>query len=134
MTSIQDFRAWKKAFAREHTYEVSSVGLFIGGAATYCGLLTTAYPDWPITPKFIDEALGDWSIWVFIAGLLVFMASAYFLWKIIERMNKFKRLFNTESRKVFKENMESLDALSYYHLPERYRKRFLRQKEKFGFK
>lgn len=134
MSFLEDLTAKRKALAKERTYEISAVGLVIGIILAFYGILATALPDHEITPAGMEDKLGNWSVYLFIFGFLLAALSGYFLYQVLGRMRKFEAHFETVSKKKFRDNLETLDSLTYYHLPSRYRRRLMKQKEKFGIK
>ena len=134
MSTLEDLKARRKRLAKEHMYEMGFIGLVVGAIMTFYGVLATAYPDHRLTPAGLEDRLGNWSIYLFIVGALLAGLSGYFFYQTVERMRRFESLFETASKKRFRDNLEDLDSLSYYHLPSRYRHRLMKQKERFGLK
>jgi len=110
------------------------IGMMVGCVLAFYGLLTYAFPDHDLTPGFLSDTLGAWSIWLLVFGALLAIFSIYFLSQVMEKMNRFMELIDTTSKRKFNENLEKLDSLAYYYLPERFSRRLQKQKDRFGIK
>ena len=131
---MENLKVWHKAFAKEYTYQSCVVGVLAGCVIAFYGLLSYAFPDHELTPQVLSDSLGAWSIWLLVIGALMAIMCGYFLSQVMERMDRFMELMDTNSKKKFRENLEKLDSLAYYHLPERFSRRLQKQKERFSIK
>lgn len=134
MAALENLKAWHKAFAKEYTYQTCVIGVLAGCVIAFYGLLAYAFPDHELTPGVLSDSLGDWSIWLLIIGALLAIVCGYFLSQVMEQMNRFMELMDTNSKRKFNENLEKLDSLAYYHLPASFGRRLQKQKERFGIK
>jgi len=134
MGAFDNFKSWHRAFAKEYTYQTCGLGMLVGSVIAFYGLLTYAFPDHGLTPDLLRDWLGDWSVWLLVGGGLLAIISGYFLYTVMDRMNRFNELLKTNSKKKFRENLEKLDSLTYYYLPKRFARRLQKHKDKFGIK
>ncbi len=134
MEAWDKIQAWHRAFAKEYSYPTTVIGALIGSVVAFYGMLATALPDKEFTPEILRDTIGNWTVYLFIIGLVVALFSAYFLNQVLDRMNRFMELMDTTSKKKFRENLEKLDSLSYYYLPERFSRRLQKKKDEFGIK
>ena len=73
---------WRKGFdniLREHMLAVSTVFTIISGFMLYVGMMGEWYSSSSLAPKLILDTLGDYDIFVFIFGLIIFGFSTYYL-------------------------------------------------------
>ena len=74
---------WRKnldKFLQEHMLAVSLVFAIISGFMTYVGMMGEFYSTSSLSPDMILDVIGDYDIFVFIFGLIIFGFSAYYLW------------------------------------------------------
>ena len=84
---------WRKdldKFLQEHMLAVSSVFAIISGFMIYVGMMGYFYSTSSLSPGLILDAIGDYDIFVFIFGLIIFGFSAYYLWLTKHYMDRFE--------------------------------------------
>ena len=56
-----------------------------------------------LAPTLILDSIGDYDIFVFIFGLIIFGFSAYYLWLTRHYMDRFEEIISTSSKESSKE-------------------------------
>ena len=128
---------WRKnldKFLQEHMLAVSLVFAIISGFMTYVGMMGEFYSTSSLSPDLILEAIGDYDVFVFIFGLIIFGFSAYYLWLTKHYMDRFEEIISTSSKKEFQKNWTEIEQIARYQLPKEYRKRVAAARKKFGLK
>ena len=128
---------WRKGFdniLREHMLAVSTVFTIISGFMLYVGMMGEWYSSSSLAPKLILDTLGDYDIFVFIFGLIIFGFSTYYLWLTKHYMDRFEEIISTSSKREFQRNWTEIEQIARYQLPKEYRKRVAEARKKFGLK
>ena len=128
---------WRKGldkFLQEHMLAVSSVFAIISGFMIYVGMMGEFYSSSSLSPDSILDAIGDYDIFVFIFGLIIFGFSAYYLWLTKHYMGRFEEIISTSSKREFQKNWTEIEQIARYQLPKDYRKRVADARKKFGLK
>ena len=128
---------WRKElnkFLQEHMLAVSSVFAIISGFMIYVGMMGYFYSTSSLSPGLILDAIGDYDIFVFIFGLIIFGFSAYYLWLTKHYMDRFEEIISTSSKREFQRNWTEVEQIARYQLPKEYRKRVAEARKKFGLK
>ena len=128
---------WRKNldnFLQEHMLAVSLVFAIISGFMTYVGMMGEFYSTSSLSPDMILDVIGDYDIFVFIFGLIIFGFSAYYLWLTKHYMDRFEEIISTSSKKEFQKNWTEIEQIARYQLPKEYRKRVAAARKKFGLK
>ena len=128
---------WRKEldkFLQEHMLAVSSVFAIISGFMIYVGMMGYFYSTSSLSPGLILDAIGDYDIFVFIFGLIIFVFSAYYLWLTKHYMDRFEEIISTSSKREFQRNWTEVEQIARYQLPKEYRKRVAEARKKFGLK
>ena len=128
---------WRKNldnFLQEHMLAVSLVFAIISGFMTYVGMMGEFYSTSSLSPDMILDVIGDYDIFVFIFGLIIFGFSAYYLWLTKHYMDRFEEIISTSSKKEFQRNWTEIEQIARYQLPKEYRKRVAEARKKFGLK
>ena len=128
---------WRKnldKFLQEHMLAVSLVFAIISGFMTYVGMMGEFYSTSSLSPDMILDVIGDYDIFVFIFGLIIFGFSAYYLWLTKYYMDRFEEIISTSSKKEFQKNWTEIEQIARYQLPKEYRKRVAEARKKFGLK
>jgi len=86
-----------------------------------------------IAAKLLDS-IGDYDIFVFIFGLIIFGFSAYYLWLTRHYMDRFEEIISTSSKREFQKNWTEIEQIARYQLPKEYRKRVAEARKKFGLR
>ena len=113
---------------------VSSVFAIISGFMIYVGMMGEFYSTSSLSPDLILEAIGDYDVFVFIFGLIIFGFSAYYLWLTKHYMDRFEEIISTSSKREFQKNWTEIEQIARYQLPKEYRKRVADARKKFGLK
>jgi hypothetical protein len=124
MASLRDFR-----------YELSTLIFGLGIlsmvlAITYW-LIPSQTPDWL---RGINNAIGNWMIWVAFLGFLALLGGGYYFIDTIRKEREFDRLVTTTSKEIFVKNQKRIEELAYYHLPSSYEKRYQAKRKEFRIK
>ena len=128
---------WRKDlnnFLQEHMLAVSSVFAILSGFMIYVGMMGEWYPSSSLAPNMILDAIGDYDIFVFLFGLIIFGFSAYYLWLTRHYMDRFEEIISTSSKREFQKNWTEIEQIARYQLPKEYRKRVADARNKFGLK
>ena len=128
---------WRKdldKFLQEHMLAVSSVFAIISGFMIYVGMMGEFYSTSSLSPDLILEAIGDYDVFVFIFGLIIFGFSAYYLWLTKHYMDRFEEIISTSSKREFQKNWTEIEQIARYQLPKEYRARVTEVRKKFGLK
>ena len=128
---------WRKdldKFLQEHMLAVSLVFAIISGFMIYVGMMGEFYPTSSLSPDMILDVIGDYDIFVFIFGLIIFGFSAYYLWLTKHYMDRFEEIISTSSKKEFQKNWTEIEQIARYQLPKEYRKRVAEARKKFGLR
>ena len=128
---------WRKdldKFLQEHMLAVSSVFTIISGFMIYVGMMGEWYSSSSLAPTLILDSIGDYDIFVFIFGLIIFGFSAYYLWLTRHYMDRFEEIISTSSKKEFQKNWTEIEQIARYQLPKEYRKRVAEARKKFGLR
>src|SRR5512136_699476 len=88
-------------------------------------------PDWL---RNINNAIGNWMIWVAFLGFLALLGGGYYFIDTIRKEREFDRLVTTGSKEIFVKNQGRIEELVYYHLPSSYEKRYNQKKREFRIK
>ncbi len=120
---------------RDLRYELSTLIFGLGIlsmilAFTYWAIPALT-PDWL---KGINDAIGNWMIWVAFLGFLALLAGGYYFIDTIRKEREFDRLVSTSSKEIFVKNQKRIEELAYYHLPHSYEKRYLEKRKEFRIK
>ena len=120
---------------RDLRYELSTLFFGLGilsmvFAITYW-LLPGATPQWLLN---IDNAIGNWMIWVAFLGFLALLGGGYYFIDTIRKEREFDRLVSTTSKEVFVKNQKRIEELAYYHLPSAYERRYQQKRKEFRIK
>ena len=62
------------------------------------------YSSSSLAPTLILDSIGDYDIFVFIFGLIIFGFSAYYPWLTRHYMDRFEEIISTSSKKEFQKN------------------------------
>ena len=128
---------WRKdldKFLQEHMLAVSSVFTIISGFMLYVGMMGERYSSSSLAPTLILDSIGDYVIFVFIFGLIIFGFSAYYLWLTRHYMDRFEEIISTSSKREFQKNWTEIEQIARYQLPKEYRKRVAEARKKFGLR
>ena len=128
---------WRKnldKFLQEHMLAVSLVFAIISGFMTYVGMMGEFYSTSSLSPDMILDVIGDYDIFVFIFGLIIFGFSTYYLWLTKHYMDRFEEIISTSSKREFQKNWTEIEQIARYQLPKEYRKRVAEARKKFGLK
>jgi len=128
---------WRKDlnnFLQEHMLAVSSVFAILSGFMIYVGMMGEWYSSSSLAPNMILDAIGDYDIFVFLFGLIIFGFSAYYLWLTRHYMDRFEEIISTSSKREFQKNWTEIEQIARYQLPKEYRKRVADARNKFGLK
>ncbi len=120
---------------RDLRYELSTLVFGLGilsmiFAITYW-LLPGVTPDWLMN---INNAIGNWMIWVAFLGFLALLGGGYYFVDTIRKEREFNRLVNTTSKEIFVKNQKRIEELAYYHLPSAYERRYQQKRKEFRIK
>lgn len=124
MVTLRDFR-----------YELST--LIFGLGILSMILSITAWvvpnqtPDWL---RSVNNAIGEWMIWVAFLGFLALLGGGYYFIDTIRKEREFDRLVTTTSKELFVKNQKRIEELAYYHLPSSYEKRYQAKRKEFRIK
>ena len=121
-------------FLQEHMLAVNSVFAIISGFMIYVGMMGEFYSTSSLSPDLILDAIGDYDVFVFIFGLIIFVFSAYYLWLTKHYMDRFEEIISTSSKREFQKNWTEIEQIARYQLPKEYRKRVADARKKFGLK
>ena len=121
-------------FLQEHMLAVSSVFAIISGFMIYVGMMGEWYSSSSLAPNMILDAIGDYDIFVFLFGLIIFGFSAYYLWLTRHYMDRFEEIISTSSKREFQKNWTEIEQIARYQLPKEYKKRVAEVRTKFGLK
>ena len=124
MASLRDFR-----------YELSTLVFGLGILSmvlsiTYW-LIPNQTPDWL---RAVNNAIGNWMIWVAFLGFLALLAGGYYFIDTIRKEREFDRLVTTTAKEIFVKNQKRIEELAYYHLPSSYEKRYQAKRKEFRIK
>ena len=111
---------WRKnldKFLQEHMLAVSLVFAIISGFMTYVGMMGEFYSTSSLSPDMILDIIGDYDIFVFIFGLIIFGFSAYYLWLTKHYMDRFEEIISTSSKREFQKNWTEIEQIARYQLP-----------------
>ena len=128
---------WRKGFDnffQEHILAVSTVFAIISGFMLYVGMMGEWYSSSSLAPKLILDTLGDYDIFVFLFGLIIFGFSTYYLWSTKHYMDRFEEIISTSSKREFQRNWTEIEQIARYQLPKEYKKRVAEARKKFGLK
>jgi len=128
---------WRKdldKFLQEHMLAVSSVFAIVSGFMIYVGIMGEWYSSSSLAPDLILDSIGDYDIFVFIFGLIIFGFSAYYLWLTKYYMDRFEEIISTSSKREFQKNWTEIEQIARYQLPKEYKKRVGEVRRKFGLK
>ena len=131
---VSEWRKGLDKFLQEHMLAVSLVFAIISGFMTYVGMMGEFYSTSSLSPDMILDVIGDYDIFVFIFGLIIFGFSAYYLWLTKHYMDRFEEIISTSSKKEFQKNWTEIEQIARYQLPKEYRKRVAEARKKFGLK
>ena len=120
---------------RNLRYELSTLVFGLGilsmvFAVTYW-LLPGSTPEWLMN---INNAIGNWMIWVAFLGFLALLAGGYYFVDTIRKEREFDRLVNTTSKEIFVKNQKRIEELAYYHLPSAYERRYQQKRKDIRIK
>ena len=120
---------------RDLRYELSTLTFGLGIlsmilAITYW-LIPNQTPDWL---KAVNNAIGNWMIWVAFLGFLALIGGGYYFIDTIRKEREFDRLVTTTSKELFVKNQKRIEELAYYHLPSSYEKRYQAKRKEFRIK
>ncbi len=122
-------------FLRDLRYELSTL-IFGLGILSYVFVIT--YWLLPgITPGWlmnIDDAIGNWMIWVAFLGFLALLGGGYYFVDTIRKEREFDHLVSTSSKENFVKNQKRIEELTYYHLPSSYERRYQQKRKEFRIK
>ena len=121
-------------FLQEHMLAVSSVFTIISGFMIYVGMMGEWYSSSSLAPTLILDSIGDYDIFVFIFGLIIFGFSVYYLWLTRHYMDRFEEIISTSSKREFQKNWTEIEQIARYQLPKEYRKRVAEARKKFGLR
>jgi hypothetical protein len=113
---------------------VSSVFAIISGFMIYVGTMGEWYSNSSLAPDMILDSIGDYDIFVFIFGLIIFGFSTYYLWLTKYYMDRFEEIISTGSKREFQKNWTEIEQIARYQLPSEYKKRVGEVRRKFGLK
>ncbi len=119
---------------RNLRYELSTV-VFGLGILSMVLAFTYWIPNY--TPQWlmnINNAIGNWMIWVAFLGFLALIGGGYYFIDTIRKEREFYRLVNTTSKEIFVKNQKRIEELAYYHLPASYEKRYQQKRKEFRIK
>ncbi len=124
MVTLRDFR-----------YELSTLIFGLGIlsmilAFTYW-VIPSQSPDWL---QAVNNAIGNWMIWVAFLGFLALLGGGYYFIDTIRKEREFDRLVTTTSKEIFVKNQKRIEELAYYHLPSSYEKRYQAKRREFRIK
>ena len=128
---------WRKdldKFLQEHMLAVSSVFAIVSGFMIYVGIMGEWYSSSSLAPDLILDSIGDYDIFVFIFGLIIFGFSAYYLWLTKYYMDRFEEIISTSSKREFQKNWTEIEQIARYQLPNENKKRVGEVRRKFGLK
>ena len=131
---VSEWRKGLDKFLQEHMLAVSLVFAIISGFMTYVGMMGEFYSTSSLSPDMILDVIGDYDIFVFIFGLIIFGFSAYYLWLTKHYMDRFEEIISTSSKREFQKNWTEIEQIARYQLPKEYRKRVAEARKKFGLK
>ena len=122
-------------FLRDLRYELSTLVFGLGILSmvlsiTYW-LLPAQSPDWL---RNINNAIGNWMIWVAFLGFLALLAGGYYFIDTIRKEREFDRLVTTTSKESFVKNQGRIEELVYFHLPSSCEKRYQQKRGDFRIK
>ena len=131
---VNEWRKGLDKFLQEHMLAVSLVFAIISGFMTYVGMMGEFYSTSSLSPDMILDVIGDYDIFVFIFGLIIFGFSTYYLWLTKHYMDRFEEIISTSSKREFQKNWTEIEQIARYQLPKEYRKRVAEARKKFGLK
>jgi len=120
---------------RNLRYELSTLVFGLGILSMV--LVITAWLIRGVTPQWllnIDDAVGNWMIWVAFLGFLALLGGGYYFIDTIRKEREFDRLVTTTSKEIFVKNQKRIEELAYYHLPASYEKRYQQKRKEFRIK
>ncbi len=129
-----EWRRQLNGWLQEHMLAVSSVGVIISTFMFLIGVLGQWYADESWAPDAILSFVGDWAIWILIAGIIALGFSSYRFWLVRHYMSRFEEIISTNSKKEFQKNWTEIEQIARYHLPKEYRKKVSETREKFGLR
>jgi len=128
---------WRKnldTFLQEHMLAVSTVFTVISIFMIYIGIMGEWYSSSSLSPDLILDAIGDYDIFVFIFGLIMFGFATYYLWLTRHYMDRFEEIISTSSKREFQKNWTEIEQIARYQLPKEYRTRVAKARKNFGLK
>jgi len=128
---------WRKGFDnffQEHMLAVSTIFTIISGFMLYVGMMGEWYSSSSLAPDLILDTIGDYDIFVFLFGLIIFGFSIYHLWLTKHYMDRFEEIISTGSKREFQKNWTEIEQIARYQLPKEYKKRVAEIRKKFGLK
>lgn len=120
---------------RNLRYELSTVVFGLGILSMILAITYWLLPG--VTPQVImniNNAIGNWMIWVAFLGFLALIGGGYYFIDTIRKEREFYRLVNTTSKEIFVKNQKRIEELAYYHLPASYEKRYQQKRKEFRIK
>ncbi len=120
---------------RNLRYELSTLVFGLGILSMVFAI--TAWLIRGVTPQWllnIDDAIGNWMIWVAFLGFLALIGGGYYFVDTIRKEREFDHLVNTTSKESFVKNQKRIEELAYYHLPASYEKRYQQKRKDFRIK
>ena len=128
---------WRKSFDnffQEHMLAVSTLFTIISGFMLYVGMMGEWYSSSSLAPDLILDTIGDYDIFVFLFGLIIFGFSTYYLWLTKHYMDRFEEIISTSSKREFQKNWTEIEQIARYQLPKEYKKRVAEARKNFGLK
>ena len=129
-----EWRRQLNSWLQEHMLAVTSVGSIISTFMFLIGVLGQWYSDETGAPTGILSFVGDWAIYVLIFGIIALGFSSYYLWLTRHYMSRFEEIISTNSKKEFQKNWTEIEQIARYQLPQEYKKKVSKAREKFGLR
>lgn len=105
---------------RNYKLPISAVMLIAGMLllffSTYYLMFYRQQPDFV---KNITEPLGNWNYWVFLLGLVLAAAGAWYIYDTLRKLREFFEYLHSDSKATFRNNLADLMYLAE-HLGDRY--------------
>ncbi len=120
---------------RDLRYELSTLIFGLGILSMILAFTYWVVPDQ--TPDFlknVNNAIGNWMIWVAFLGFLALLGGGYYFIDTIRKEREFERLVTTTSKELFVKNQKRIEELAYYHLPSSYEKKYHAKRQEFRIK
>ncbi len=119
---------------KENVMVICVAGMALGFILTLFGVFSVIIPDQ--SPAFLDntvEFVGEWAYWVFVIGMILFVASVWKFFSVRSKIKKFENFIDVESKAKFLRNYDELEYLAW-SLGGEYKVRLSEKKREYRIK